>query len=44
MGDVDNSEGEDPDGVVAERDDVADREEVDGTEDLVVVEDLFVDV
>lgn len=42
MGDVDNSEGEDPDGVVAERDDVADREEVDGTEDLVVFEDLFV--
>lgn len=38
MGDVDNSEGEDPDGVVAERDDV------DGTEDLDVVKDLFVDV
>lgn len=38
MGDVDNSEAEDPDGVVAERDDV------DGTEDLDVVKDLFVDV
>lgn len=38
MGDVDNNEGEDPDGVVAERDDV------DGTEDLDVVKDLFVDV
>lgn len=38
MGDVDNSEGEDPDGVVAERDDVADRED----SDLVVFEDLLV--
>lgn len=38
MWDVDNSEGEDPDGVVVERDDV------DGTEDLDVVKDLFVDV
>lgn len=44
MGDDDDSEGEDPDGVVAERDDVVEREEVDGTEDLIVVEDLFVDV